>query len=211
MTMENVRTPFHGIFQNLWFYLFVQKCFNTVFGLDRKINGTLKEYTEGKDVVLDFGCGTGEYTHTGKKIGIGVDINDEYLRYAHKTYKGERRSFLKMSAIALGIKSLSVDVVYCSRFFHHLSDADIKIFLLEIGRVVKPGGKIVIFDGFDPGPSQPVVRFLLKNDRGAYIRSFDEMTALMNHNGAVGLEARKVEYPGDPFIYGVWAFHPGRT
>jgi SAM-dependent methyltransferase len=101
--------------------------------------------------VLDLACGTGIVTHwIAKQVGptgtvVGADINRGQLDYARAQSEGVRApEFLEVNAYDTGFPSESFDMAHCRLLLCHLQrplDA-----LLEIYRVLKPGGVLVCQD-----------------------------------------------------------------
>jgi SAM-dependent methyltransferase len=104
--------------------------------------------------VLDLACGTGIFTHwIAKQTGptgmvVGGDINQAQLEYARAQSTPSEGSrppeFMEVNAYDTGFSSESFDMVHCRLLLCHLQrphDA-----LLEIYRVLKPGGVLVCQD-----------------------------------------------------------------
>ncbi len=115
---------------------------------------------EPGDSVLDVGCGTGEVTipakvRTGTGKVYGIDPAPEMIAVARS--KAERIGLeidFRIGVIeALPFPDNSLDVVTSSLMMHHLPD-DLKVHgLAEIYRVLKPGGRVLIFDFMRPTQS----------------------------------------------------------
>ncbi len=204
---EEVRSPFHRIFQNLKFYLFFQKTVNFVYGgLDNKIRNLLSENITPGSLALDIGCGTGEYSGISGGKCLSIDLNMKYLSYAISNSGKNHVKYLCMSSSRMGLQDGCIATVYAVRLFHHLSDDDIRGTLREVMRLLKPDGKIVFFDIVDPGPGKPFLRRLTLMDRGKYVRSFDENSKLLEDVLGEAKEKRIVYFSGNPFPYGLWTF-----
>lgn len=100
--------------------------------------------------VLDIGCGTGEFErlvlaeHPRQQM-VGVDISDQMLGIAQqKCQDYPNASFHKARASELPFERNSFDVIISSSVFHYFDDPD--AVLVEMKRVLKPNGTLVILD-----------------------------------------------------------------
>jgi demethylmenaquinone methyltransferase/2-methoxy-6-polyprenyl-1,4-benzoquinol methylase/phosphoethanolamine N-methyltransferase len=103
--------------------------------------------------VLDVGCGTGEVTLLAKtraKQGsvYGIDPAPEMIAVARKkaSRKGLEIDFRVGVIEALPFADSSIDVVTSSLMMHHLPQDLKERGLVEIYRVLKPGGRLLIAD-----------------------------------------------------------------
>lgn len=120
------------------------------------------KYINEDDVVLDVPCGYGEFINaiTCKKK-IGLDINPD-----SKKYLGKDVQFLKASSTKIPLTNNSVDKIFVSNFFEHITREDIQKTIIEFRRILKDGGQVMVL--------QPNVRFAYKN----YWMFFDHITAV---------------------------------
>jgi SAM-dependent methyltransferase len=100
-----------------------------------------QRFVRAEHTVLELGCGYGEFINNiqcSSKIAMdrwaGIT---EYLNPGVRTEIGEITS-LK------GIADRSVDFVFASNIFEHLTQADLALCLSEVRRVLRPGGTINI-------------------------------------------------------------------
>jgi len=102
------------------------------------------------DTVLDVACGTGEFeklllTENSTQSIVGVDISDKMLAIAQQKCSAfPQVSFHIASASALPFPSNSFDVIVSASSFHFFDDP--LAALIEMRRVLKPDGKVVILD-----------------------------------------------------------------
>ncbi len=101
-------------------------------------------------VVLDIGCGTGEFEklvlnrHPNQQI-VGVDISQKMLEIARQKCQAYPNVvFLAGSALALPFSNRSFDVIVSASAFHYFDEPAAA--LKEMRRVLRPGGVLVILD-----------------------------------------------------------------
>jgi len=97
--------------------------------------------TDGRpDRVLDAGCGRGETLAEFKRFGVDVDY------YGVDLGVGDPMWEFRVSTVAdlhdLPFKSGSFDKVVCTQVLEHVDRPD--VVLSELGRVIRPGGKIFL-------------------------------------------------------------------
>ncbi len=96
--------------------------------------------------ILDIGCGTGYFAHLLKTIYpdanvFGVDISNTALSIGKRKYKNI--SLLKADAeVRLPFKNNTFDLVISGEHIEHIRDVDRN--LLEINRVTKKGGTLIV-------------------------------------------------------------------
>lgn len=107
--------------------------------------------------LIDIGCGPGEvllqihkkYPHV--KL-IGLDIDPEILKIAEKKLKkmNIHIPLKEASATEIPFPDESFDIAVSSLMIHHLKTEDKKKFLHEAFRILRPGGKMYLFDFAPP-------------------------------------------------------------
>lgn len=121
-----------------------------------------QKFVKEDDAVLDLPSGYAEFINTircGKKYA--VDINPDS---AKKVAKGV--TFFQANSTKLPLKDRSVDKIFISNFFEHLTREDISKTVDELKRILKPGGQILVL--------QPNIRFAYHN----YWMFFDHITPI---------------------------------
>jgi SAM-dependent methyltransferase len=99
----------------------------------------------GDGLVLELGCGTGRSTRmfTGKDVtAIHMDINKAFVTYGKK--QGRLDNPLVGSAYDLCFAPGVFDKIIIPDAFHHIVQHE-RLFE-ECARILKPGGKLIIFD-----------------------------------------------------------------
>lgn len=126
--------------------------------------------------VLEIGCGNGAATahiveHLEPGELVGVDPAQGFIDIASARYAGRSEvRFTVGDAIATGQPDAYFDLVLAHTVFSHLPDPVAA--LQEAMRVLRPGGRLVIFDGdyatntvalFDGDPLQTAMQTVLRN------------------------------------------------
>ena len=126
--------------QEYWWFIGVRKMVHNLLATGIQGKKNLK--------ILDVGCGTGglmdELTQQGHTV-FGLDISDEALKFC--ALRGHTN--LKLgSATSIPFEDSSFDVVTGIGVIEHLDDDD--KFLMEVKRVLKPGGLFVMLTSSFP-------------------------------------------------------------
>jgi len=120
----------------------------------RKKLGTIS----GGDV-LDVGTDEGDFIKVLMKTlkqytsFTGIDILEENLKQAKKRFKETTVKFIQMNAEDMTFPENQFDTVCCSYTIHHLEYID-KV-LVEMYRVLKPGGHFIIQEMYSDGDQTP--------------------------------------------------------
>ena len=129
--------------------------------------------------VIDIGCGTGDFTPLfSKKEYLGIDINPRYIAYAQKHYSYR---FICHNVIDYDFKNYKFDASLFISTFHHLSDTQSKIILKKTSIITR---KIIIIIDLNPETSL-IKKFLIRLDRGNYVRTTKEKIALLSPYGKI--------------------------
>ncbi len=123
------------------------------------IGQTMANYTRLKltDVnpqrILDCGCTIGHNTLPWKQAFpqaevTGIDVSAPLLRYAaaRAAGMGVDVQFAQMNATALDYPDAHFDIVFSSMFLHELPLKDIRAYLREACRVLRPGGLLLTME-----------------------------------------------------------------
>lgn len=111
-------------------------------GLQRRLELTQKFVDFKGNKVLDVGCGTGMFLGKFKELGAevyGIDVDEDKVRIAKEKYV----NVMKAPAEDLPYKDKFFDIVWSHEVLEHV-DNDRKA-IQESIRVLKPGGKLVVF------------------------------------------------------------------
>lgn len=99
--------------------------------------------------VLEIGCGNGTGSRLIKKYFspdyiTSIDLDERMVRRAKKRNNDTTISYHVMDASKLGFPDRQFDAVFDFGIIHHIPDW--KDCLLEIQRVLKPGGELILED-----------------------------------------------------------------
>lgn len=142
--------------------------------------------------VLDVGSGPKPDTPLPRGTLVGLDVNPAYVRQYVDSCAEARPDCEKLgvvaSAAAVPFADGTFDECRSAAVLHHLPD-DLAIDAIrEMGRTVRPGGRVAIFDMVWPRSfaSAPVGWLICRFDRGDWVRREEQLEGL----------ARKA-FPGD--------------
>ena len=124
------------------------------------------------DRILDIGCGPGDILEYLPQVKYwGFDINNKYIEKAKKRF-GNRGTFVcKKLTKELYMEYSDFDIVLATGILHHLSDNE-AINLFELAHsALKPGGRLITFDGCYIEGQSRLAALILSKDRGKYVRT----------------------------------------
>ncbi len=97
--------------------------------------------------ILDFGCGSGRLANALKEYKnidyVGIDVVQDLIDYAKTICERDDWKFVKSSDFTLPLQDDSLDMIACFSVFTHLLHEETYVYLAEMRRILKPGGKIV--------------------------------------------------------------------
>jgi SAM-dependent methyltransferase len=144
--------------------------------------------------ILDCGCGVGLLTaHLIPHFCdiVGCDVSPASIAHAKTSVPGAR--FVLASDGPLPFADGSFDIAFCSGVLHHVPYQARNQFIIELARVVRPGGMVAIFEH---NPKNPVTYWIVKNsfiDKDAKMLHLSESRALLM---AAGIKNPHAEYYG---------------
>ncbi len=137
--------------QSVLHHLLFHRCYLKFIELITRQDNSQEQNLE----ILDVGCGTGTLGSMLAQCGIsdhvvGLDMTIKMCDLARQKAQhiglGEKLNFLAGDSEHLPFNAGSFDIVTCSNSFHHYPAKP--IVLEQFYRVLKPGGKLIILDGF---------------------------------------------------------------
>ena len=122
--------------------------------------------------ILDIGCGPGYVAaFVPQSTYVGYDVERRYIEYARRRYsllgtfnhcEYNRRELEKYEPF---------DFVMMNGLLHHVDDATALDILQLAMDSLQPGGKVLCIDGGLNPKQNAFARYLLKEDRGEFVRS----------------------------------------
>ncbi|MBR8837186.1 MAG: class I SAM-dependent methyltransferase [Stigonema ocellatum SAG 48.90 = DSM 106950] len=186
--------------------------------LTGKPGGTWSKFTvnQSVDSILEIGCGYGRiplFLSKEKNLRCqkyyGVDISEPLLRRLLKCkqeydfFPGAEFNIICDSAELLPLEDNSIDLAISNCVFMHIPDAQIRNLLVEISRVLKPGGIFVFNHSFHNKscPSHIIHNFVRRlnifKQNPVYLKQYsaDEIKAMLT---ASGITAKCPQYTVEP-------------
>lgn len=116
----------------------------------------LRQKDQRKIAYLDLACGTGGLLGPALSAfprlkGVGLDLSEPYLNVAGERIKSSRASYVTAMAEKLPFADGSFDVISCVFLFHELPPKVRRQVILEVARVLKPGGSFLFVDSLQTG------------------------------------------------------------
>ena len=102
------------------------------------------------NLILDFGCGTGNIGHllvAHQQRVIGIDVSDNLLQYTVRHSGEEECLFLRYDGETFPLQTESFDFAVCYVVLSHItSDMNLLQVLQQIHRVLKPHGRFIVIE-----------------------------------------------------------------
>lgn len=132
------------------------------------------------DKVLDLGCGPADILRFLPDVDyVGLDISRDYIEAAKKRFGSAGRFLCADVGVAtIEQEGNQFDLVLATGVLHHLDDQRAAR-LFELARVaLRPGGKLITYDGCYVPEQSRLARWVLSKDRGKFVRTRDEYIQL---------------------------------
>jgi ubiquinone/menaquinone biosynthesis C-methylase UbiE len=152
--------------------------------------------------ILELGCGAGEASVYFAKKGanaVATDLSGGMLRVVEQlaAKHGVTVETKKSSADEIDFPDASFDVVYAANLLHHV---DIEKCLIEVNRVLKPGGR---FLSWDPLAHNPAINIYRR--QAMEVRTEDEHPIKWSQIKLFKKHFSKVEYK-TTWFFTLWIF-----
>lgn len=153
----------------------VYEWFQRLLGAKRSRERLCTEHLKIKkgERVLDIGCGPATILQTlNEDIHyVGIDLSQSYIDQARARF-GNRATFLCCPVDEVNPEKLGgyFDIVMAIGLIHHLNDDEARTLFRLAAAKLKPTGRFCSFDGCFTSKQHPFARWMLRNDRGKYVR-----------------------------------------
>jgi SAM-dependent methyltransferase len=134
----------------------------------RIIDPVLNGFGIPRGTALDIGCGLGRFSRALVQrfdSVIAVDVSDQMIAKAKELNSERGReniSFQVSDGVTLPVSDRAIDFVWSYEVFQHIPTHEIiQANILEVGRVLRPGGLAMIH--LKTGYFRPAVHFLLRH------------------------------------------------
>lgn len=124
--------------------------------------------------ILEIGCGPGTMVPYLPQSGyLGFDLSSDYIDDARRRFPETKFVCERVSRFSLA-EYHSFDIVLAIGIIHHLDDAEAAQLFQIAHDALEPGGRLVTIDGVFTDDQSHAARWLLKKDRGEYVRSKEQ-------------------------------------
>ena len=130
--------------------------------------------------VLDIGCGPGDILEFLTDVDYtGFDLSPEYIEAAKKRFGPRGRFWCSdVGLAAIEQERGTFHLVLATGVLHHLDDARAAR-LFELARLaLRPDGRLVTYDGCFVPEQSKLARWMLRQDRGKFVRQREEYLRL---------------------------------
>ncbi len=178
-------------------------CLQNAIGIPRQRAFLVREFVRPRagDRILDIGCGTADILTHLEHVGIGytgIEPNTAYVAYANRRWNPHRRYEFQVGAIGAGglvIAAGTYDIALAFGVMHHLSDTEVGELMRCAARGLKKTGRLVTMDPCRLEDMNLVEKFMVRYDRGTYIRDVSRYEALIKPAfGAVHQVVKAMNY-----------------
>ena len=152
---------------------FFYELFQRLIGADRKRKILIKDFIKphvGAEI-LDCGCGPAHILkYFPKEVKYtGIDLSEDYISNARKLFPNH--SFKVSSVDDFVILGKKFDIILALGLLHHIDDENCKKLFSSAYKLLKKDGRMITLDGVFIKEQSLIAKFLLKKDRGQFVRN----------------------------------------
>lgn len=144
-----------------------------------------RDYIKAKenDRILDIGCGPANMVkYLPANIDyVGFDDSQSYIKNAQKQFPNTQthKFFCQRVSFAQDFEE-KFDIIMANAILHHIDDKEAEELISFAARNLKNGGRLITHDGCYTNNQSAIKKWLLKNDRGQFVRAKDEYFKLFS-------------------------------
>lgn len=137
---------------------------------------------KGGDRIIDIGCGPANMVeYLPKDIDyVGFDDSKTYIENAKKKFPQSNYTFFCERVNFAKDFDEKFDIIMANAILHHLDDNEAEKLISFAAKNLKPGGRFLSLDGCFTQNQSKIKNWLLKNDRGKFVRTKDEYFKLFS-------------------------------
>jgi 2-polyprenyl-3-methyl-5-hydroxy-6-metoxy-1,4-benzoquinol methylase len=112
--------------------------------------------------LLDYGCGDGTFlglTRGRFRHAVGADLDEPQLADCRRRLGPSGLQFIHTSVLAAPEHARAYDIVTCMEVLEHCVDEERRRVLDELGRLVAPGGRVIVSVPIEIGPALAAKQF----------------------------------------------------
>lgn len=140
----------------------------------------VRDYIRPKigDRILDIGCGPAEIVAYLPDVRyLGFDSNERYIANAKRRWSA-RGDFEVGTVNQALLGNRHFEIALAIGVVHHLDDDEASRLFRLAYDALAPGGRLITLDGLYVANQAPLIRWMLANDRGKFVRQLGEYETL---------------------------------
>jgi ubiquinone/menaquinone biosynthesis C-methylase UbiE len=150
--------------------------------IDHRLQSLIGQFKLNQSsVVLDLGGGTGLNCHLIHQTEHYLCLDLDFEKLATSLRRHKKNCSILANACGIPLRTHSVDLILLTAVTHHIPDTAIPTLFSEILRVLTPVGHFLLFDPI-VDRHNPLGRFFLQYDLGAFPRTATEMDQFLLHS-----------------------------
>lgn len=138
--------------------------------------------------ILDFGSGVGNSSPHFQQFFprsrlICADVSPRSLALGKERFPDLPAQYVQLDTASIPLPDASVDLAFTACVFHHITHAEHDLWLRELRRVVRPGGRFLLFEH---NPLNPLTRAAVRDcpfDQNAQLIRARQMQQRLEYSG----------------------------
>lgn len=143
-----------------------------------------KYYVKAKegDRILDIGCGPANViNYLPKDIDyVGFDDSSTYIEDAKKRFTKKNYYFFRENVNCVKDFEKKFDIIMANGILHHIEDSEAEKLISFASKNLKQDGRFITSDGCYILNQSKIRKWILKNDRGKFIRTKENYLKLIS-------------------------------